>query len=95
MAAGFGRWFAEDKRAVTRIRLAPELAEQLKRDWFYRHARFEDDRGSVIMAVPETDARSILPLVRWLGPDAELLSPEPLRRRMAEDARRLARRYPA
>lgn len=95
LAAGFDRWFAEDERAVTRIRLAPELAEQMQRDWFYRHARFEDDGGSVIMTVPETDPRSILPLVRWLGPDAELLSPETLRRQMAEDAQRLAGRYPA
>ena len=45
------------------------------------------------MSVPEIDPRAILPLVRWLGPEAELLSPEPLRRAMAEDAKRLARRY--
>ena len=94
LAAGFQRWFKEDERAVSRIRLTADLAERLKLDWFYRHARFEEEAGgTVIMSVPETDPRGILPLVRWLGPDAELLSPEPLRRQMAEEALRLARRY--
>lgn len=95
LAAGFDRWFEEDERSVTRIRLTPALAERLRQDWFYRHARFSVESGDVIMAVPEIDPRSILPLARWLGPEAELLSPEPLRRQMAEEARRLARRYGA
>ena len=94
LAAAFERWFAEDERAVTRIRLNSERAETLKRDWFYRHARYTDlELGFTIMSVPEIDPRSILPLVRWLGPEAELLSPEHLRRAMAEDARRLADQY--
>jgi predicted DNA-binding transcriptional regulator YafY len=96
LAAGFDRWFEEDARSVTRIRLTPELAARLRQDWFYRHARFSDeDEASVIMAVPEIDPRSILPLARWLGPETELLSPEPLRRQMAEETQKLARRYAA
>ena len=79
---------------MTRIRLTSERAATLKRDWYYRHARYADaEQGFAIMSVPEIDPRSILPLVRWLGPEAELLSPEHLRRAMAEDARRLADQY--
>jgi predicted DNA-binding transcriptional regulator YafY len=66
----------------------------LKRDWFYAKARFAPEAdGSVIMSVPEIDPRTILPLIRWLGPEAELLSPEPLRRQLAEDFKRLVARY--
>jgi predicted DNA-binding transcriptional regulator YafY len=94
LAAAFERWFSEDERSVSRIRVTAELAETLKRDWFYRHARYVNaEQGSIIMSVPETDPRSILPLMRWLGPDAELLSPDHLRRLVAEDVKRLAARY--
>lgn len=94
LAAAFGRWLDQEPRSVSRILLTRDLADKLRLDWFYRHARFIDQPdGSVIMSVPEVDPRSILPLVRWLGPDAELLEPRDLRRRMAEEARRLARRH--
>jgi predicted DNA-binding transcriptional regulator YafY len=94
LAAAFERWFVEDVRSVTRIRLTPALAAMLKRDWFYQKARFEPAAdGAIILSVPEIDPRTILPLVRWLGPDAELLSPEPLRQALAEDSRRLASVY--
>jgi predicted DNA-binding transcriptional regulator YafY len=65
----------------------------LRRDWFYQKARFEERDGAVVMSVPEIDPRTILPLVRWLGPDAELLSPEPLRHALAEEALRFASLY--
>ncbi len=94
LAAAFERWFAEDERSVTRIRLTVELAETLKRDWYYRHARYaEAEKGFTVMSVPEIDPRAILPLVRWLGPEAELLAPEHLRRQMAQEAKWLASRY--
>jgi predicted DNA-binding transcriptional regulator YafY len=94
LAAGMARWLGEDERSISRIRLTPELAGRLKRDWFYRQARFtEEDDGSIVMAVPETDPRAILPLMRWLGPDAELLTPEELRERIVEEALKLAERH--
>ena len=94
LAAAFERWFAEDERAVTRIRITPELAERLKRDWFYQKARFTPGpEGAIILSVPEIDPRTILPLVRWLGPGAELLSPEPLRQALAAETQRLAAIY--
>jgi predicted DNA-binding transcriptional regulator YafY len=94
LASAFERWFENEQRLVSHIRLTSDLAKRLKSDWFYRHARFAPEAdGNVVMSVPEVDPRAILPLMRWLGPDAELLAPEELRRLMAEDAERLARRY--
>ncbi|MGE0212462.1 MAG: helix-turn-helix transcriptional regulator [Parvibaculaceae bacterium] len=94
LAAGMARWLEEDRRSVSRIRLTPALAGQLKRDWFYRQARFtEEEGGAILMEVPEVDPRSILPLMRWLGPDAELIAPEELRVKVAEEALKLAERH--
>ena len=64
----------------TRIRLSAAAAAMLRRDWFYRHAAyFEGDDGKVVMSIPDTDPRSVLPLVRWLGSEAEILAPDSLR----------------
>ena len=94
LAAAFERWFVEDERAVTRIRITPSLAEMLKRDWLYQKARFAPaPDGLIVMSLPEIDPRAIIPLVRWLGPDAELLSPENLRQALAGEVKRLAAVY--
>ena len=44
------------------------------------------------MSIPDTDPGSVLPLVRWLGEEAEILEPRSLREKLrAElDAIRLA-----
>jgi predicted DNA-binding transcriptional regulator YafY len=63
-----------------RIRVSADAASRLRADWFYRHATYvEGDDGKLIMTIPETDPRTILPLVRWLGSEAEILAPANLR----------------
>jgi predicted DNA-binding transcriptional regulator YafY len=63
-----------------RIKMSADAASRLRGDWFYRHATYvQGDGGDVIMSIPETDPKTILPLVRWLGCEAELLAPENLR----------------
>lgn len=63
----------------TLIRLSAEAAETLRRDWYYRHACFSPDGDTVVMTIPDNDAETVLPLVRWLGRKAEILAPEQLR----------------
>lgn len=71
-------WDAETEG--TRIRLSGDAAAKLRRDWYYRHAAYFEGRdGCVVMSIPDTDPRSILPLVRWLGTEAEILAPDSLR----------------
>jgi predicted DNA-binding transcriptional regulator YafY len=78
----------------TRIRLSEAAASRLRRDWFYRHAAFESDGASgVVMSLPDSDPRTILPLVRWLGAEAEILAPAELRERCAADLEAIRRRY--
>ena len=77
----------------SRIRMTADAASKLRRDWYYRHAAyFEGDDGQVVMSIPDTDPGSVLPLVRWLGEEAEILEPRNLREKLrAElDAIRLA-----
>jgi predicted DNA-binding transcriptional regulator YafY len=78
----------------TRIRLSEAAASRLQRDWFYRHAAFEGDGASgVVMSLPDSDPRTILPLVRWLGAEAEILAPAELRDTCAADLDAIRRRY--
>lgn len=64
------------ERAPVRLRITSEQARRLQRDWYYRFAQYEArEDGSVTMTFGERDAESVLALIRWLGPGAELLSP--------------------
>lgn len=77
----------------SRIRMTREAADRLRRDWYYRHATFQADGDSILMSIPDTDAGTILPLVRWLGVEAELLAPANLRAAMQVDLERITQRY--
>jgi len=96
------RW--EGEGPVSEIRVTGAQAALLARDWYYRHATVTgqtDETGSrtrpgaAVLRVPNTDPTVILPLVRWLGPGAEILAPPALRdrhrREIAEMARDLAK----
>ena len=62
--------------APVRLRVTAEQARRLRRDWYYRFARYETgEDGAVTIEFGEGDAELPLALARWLGPGAELLSP--------------------
>jgi predicted DNA-binding transcriptional regulator YafY len=65
------------ERAPVRLRITAEQAERLRADWYYRHALYEEEGDSrVLLTLGEADEELVLALVRWLGPGAELISPE-------------------
>jgi len=77
-------------RAPVRIRLTETQATRLGRDWYYRHARFErEPTGAILMTIGEDDPAVILALLRWLGPEAELVAPEEWRGLLREELRRM------
>jgi predicted DNA-binding transcriptional regulator YafY len=90
LRSAMARWAEE---APVRIRLTHAQAAQLRADWYFRYATFEAaGEGRVVMTFGETDEDTVLELVRWLGPHAELLEPVAWRRHMAmqlEDMRRM------
>ena len=94
------RWLGQamaqwNRSAPVRIRMTVAQAERLKADWYFRYAEYEPDgAGHMIMSYGESDPSLAFQLVRWLGPEAELLSPiawrELLRAELAAMAAKLA-----
>ncbi|HUZ03661.1 MAG TPA: YafY family protein [Thermomicrobiaceae bacterium] len=89
LATAMTSWAEE---SPVRLRLTTEQADRLRRDWYYGHARFEPCAdGRVTMTFGNDDLQSVLALLRWLGPGAELLEPAAWRAELrAELARMLS-----
>ena len=86
------RWEAAGERAE--IRITPAQAAVLKRDWYFRHAVIAPDAsGGLVLTLPDAYAGTVLPLVRWLGPGAEVLAPPALRAAAAAELSALARAH--
>jgi predicted DNA-binding transcriptional regulator YafY len=78
---------------ATCIRMSVEASEKLRRDWYFRHATYEPQGNAIVMTIPDTDPKTILPLVRWLGTEAELLAPQDLRDSLAQELETIRRTY--
>ncbi|MBO0345570.1 helix-turn-helix transcriptional regulator [Roseibium limicola] len=81
-----GAWLSEAMRRwekegpSTRIRMHKDQIKRLAQDWYYRHATVTADGPEhAVLSLPNVAAVRILPLVRWLGPGAEILEPVELR----------------
>ncbi|MAA99340.1 MAG: transcriptional regulator [Stappia sp.] len=86
------RW--EDEGTVSVLEMGEAQAGRLARDWYYRHATVEPaGPGRLHVRIPSRDPAIILPLARWLGPGAELLSPPDLRNRLAAELAAMAGAY--
>ncbi|ADZ72359.1 helix-turn-helix transcriptional regulator [Polymorphum gilvum] len=86
------RWERED--AIAQIRVSGGQALRLSQDWYYRHAVFTPaDGGRVLISIPDTSRDRLLPLIRWLGPGAELVEPAALRSELAEELKAMARSH--
>jgi len=76
------------------LRLTRAQAERLQRDWYYRHARFEESAGNqVTMTFGEENQATVFVLLRWLGPGAELIEPRAWREQMKEELRQMLSIY--
>ncbi|WP_106752629.1 helix-turn-helix transcriptional regulator [Pannonibacter carbonis] len=83
------RWAQED--GLAELRVTAEQARRLSQDWFYRHALFTPDgAGAVRVRLADTSAERLYPLLRWLGPGAELIAPEALRAGLATELTAMA-----
>ncbi|MET1413449.1 WYL domain-containing protein [Roseibium sp. HPY-6] len=88
------RW--EQEEEIAKILITADQAKKLSVDWYYRHAVFTPaGDGRILVSIPSTDRARLLPLVRWLGPGAELLSPDALRLELADELATLAGLYGA
>lgn len=86
------RW--EQEEEIAEILITAHQAKKLGADWYYRHAVFTPAAdGKVLIRIPSTERARILPLVRWLGPGAELRGPKGLRADLARELNELAALY--
>jgi hypothetical protein len=82
------------KSSPVRIRVRPAQAERLRSDWYFRFAQFETSGpDAVVMTYGENDRATVLELVRWLGPGAELLEPKAWRKALREELHAMAEGY--
>ncbi|MBA5777033.1 YafY family transcriptional regulator [Stappia sp. F7233] len=94
LASAMRRW--ESDGDIAEIRVTPEQAETLARDWFYRHAAFTRlASGDTLIGIPNPTERELFALIRWLGPGAELLKPLDLREKLARSLEAMAATYRA
>jgi predicted DNA-binding transcriptional regulator YafY len=76
------------------IRVTCAQADRLRQDWYYGHARFEEQSdGDVVMTYGEGDQQIVFELLRWLGPGAELIAPAEWRAAFAAELRALLAPY--
>jgi predicted DNA-binding transcriptional regulator YafY len=74
LRAAIERW---RELSPVELSLTRAQAERLQRDWYYRHADFEEQPDArVRMTFGEDDRSVVLALLRWLGPGAELVAPQ-------------------
>ncbi|GCE31690.1 transcriptional regulator [Dictyobacter alpinus] len=91
LSAAIKQW---SQQAPVKIRLSPQLATRLQHDWYYRHASFEPlASGRILMTFGESDRTIVFELVRWLGPEAELLEPVAWRAELQAELKRMLAIY--
>lgn len=84
-------WAAE---APVILEITSRQRDLLMRDWYYRHAIYDDQPdGRVRMTWGEDDPEAAFALLRWLGPGAELIEPVAWRDRLRQDLLRMADAY--
>lgn len=76
------------------IRLSARQAARLQQDWYYRYATYEPTPdGDVLMTYGDYDQEIVFELLRWLGPEAELIQPKAWRAAVRDELARMLARY--
>lgn len=91
LAPAMRRWAEGD---AIELLLSPAAAQRLLADWYFRFAQFENaPDGRVRMRWGEDRQNVVFELLRWLGPDAELVRPADWRPVFAAGLAAMAARY--
>ncbi len=91
LRAAMAQWL---KESPVIIRLARDQAERLKQDWYYQHARYEEESPEHLrMTFGEDNPQFVLELLRWLGPGAELIEPQAWRAELRDELRQMLAVY--
>jgi predicted DNA-binding transcriptional regulator YafY len=93
LASGYGI-FAGGKVAWAALKFTPAAARWVAaQQWHPRQRSRTESDGSYVLEIPYAeDPELVMEILRY-GPDVEVLSPEPLRRKVAEALKSAAARY--
>lgn len=93
LGAGYGIFGGTPvDRAV--LRFTPQRARWVRREqWHPAQETWEEADGSFVLAVPYADDREILGDILRFGPDVQVVSPEPLRKKVQRAMLDAAARY--
>lgn len=91
LAPAMRRWATDD---AIEVLLSPAAAQRLQTDWYYRFAQFDlAADGRIRMRWGEDRQSVVFELLRWLGPEAELMKPAEWRAVLAAGLSAMAARY--
>ena len=86
--------FSGDEPTIVKIRLGERAAAWVREDpWHPEQTLEPQPDGSIILSVPASHPRELLPKVLSLASDAEVLEPASFRETIAESVRSMADRY--
>jgi len=81
-------------RAWATLKFTPEAARWVSaQSWHPKQRTRVEKDGSFVLEVPYAEDRELVMEILKYGPDVEVISPEPLRKRIAEAAKAAAARY--
>lgn len=82
------------EQAPVKIRMTREQAQRLMQDWYYAHAKYHQvDDEEVVVTYGENKVSTVMELLRWLGPGAELIEPREWRRIAYEQLKSMMEAY--
>lgn len=90
----WGIWFTDKAPVEVVLRFHPRVANRvLETVWHPSQQTTYDDQGWLVWRAQVAEPQEMLPWIRGWGADVEVLQPEPLRQRLAAEARLMAERY--
>jgi predicted DNA-binding transcriptional regulator YafY len=93
LGSGYGI-FAGRKVVWATLKFSPKMARWVSAQTWHPDQRHSIEKdGSYLLELPYADDRELVMEILKFGPDVEVLSPEPLRKRVSESLRQAARRY--
>ena len=94
LADAWGIWYTEDDPVEVVLRFHPRVAPRVRETEWHRSEELESQPdGGVIWRAQVAEPQEMMPWIRGWGADVEVLAPAELQKRIAGEARRLAKTY--
>ncbi len=94
LEGAWGIWYSDAKPVEVVLRFSAKVAHRVRETVWHVSQQMEDlPDGRILWRVKIAEPKEMVPWIRGWGADVEVLEPEELRRKLAEEARAMARIY--